>query len=134
MPFDHQVLALAFGKPKDLDVGVVDPRDRVVGSTISKSPLHFVSTFKLDHNAETVTFLLTNARMATFIQEGFEVALVNTSLWRLQSGKVKCLDLQVIGHVDREDEVHNKWPPLRPLSDADRHGWHWDMQLTGGWR
>lgn len=125
-------LALAFGLPKDLDVGMIDPRRRLVGTKECKTSLQLVPTFKYEPGSSRVTVFLTKARAQSFADSGYEVALVNTALWRIISGKVKCSTLQIVGDIDQEDRpFDSKSQTERPLSENELQGWIGDMMFGG---
>lgn len=133
MPLNHLVLQLAFGLPKDLDVGIMDPRDAILGSTNCKTSLQLVSTLTYDSDSEVATFFLTRSRAAAFIKAGYEVALVNTITWRLDSGKVKCADMTVIGDVDGEVERKILRPAaVRKLTTTELGGWTKELMGDSG--
>lgn len=128
LPYPHPVLEVVFGIPKDLDARNVDLRSKIVGTRDPKTSLQFVSTFRYDLATRVVTVFLAKSRMDEFIQKGFEVALVNTSVWRVQTGKVKCADMDVIGDLDGEIEGKQlKRPKVRALSSKERSGWMDEM-------
>lgn len=121
IPPTHFVLGLAFGLPKDLDIGKMDPRSRIVGTTNCGSSLQLVSTVDWQPKTGIATFLLALSRAEQFKKEGYEVAIGNTSFWRIMSSKVKCTQLEVVGDVDRWDHSHAipEKPASRKLSDKE---------------
>lgn len=126
IPWNHLVLALVFGLPKDLDAGMVDPRKRIVGTKDCKTSIELVSTF--EYESGVATFLLSRSRAESFKQLGYEVAVVNTSLWRVQSCKVKCTSMKAVGDVDWEDEDKKLGlSQERGLTRSETDGWMQDM-------
>lgn len=120
----HFTLALVLGLPKDLDAGLLDFRKDLVGSHKCKTSIHIVSTFDYEPSKSVATFLLAKNRFDQFKKLGYEVAIVNTSFWRVQSRKVKCQDLQVVGDVDQwdRDQLVRKKDGRR-LSYKEESGW-----------
>lgn len=115
---------LVFGLPKDLDVGSVDLRTKLVGTRDPKTSLHFVSTFHYDLTTRVVTVLLAESRLQEFIRKGYEVALANTTVWRIQPGKITCADMEVVGDLDGEIEGKVlKRTKVRKMTAKEREGW-----------
>ncbi|KDQ18534.1 hypothetical protein BOTBODRAFT_28921 [Botryobasidium botryosum FD-172 SS1] len=120
LPPTHFVLALAFGLPKDLDEGVLDPRKRIVGTRNCGTSLQIVSTFDFNPDKGVVTFLLAQSRAEGFIKAGYEVAMIHTAFWRVHSWKAKCSEMEVVGDVDRWDkDVALRQPKHRELSKKE---------------
>jgi hypothetical protein len=123
MPITHQVLALVFGLPRDLDNGMIDPRGCMVGTRNCGTSLQVMSTFEYEQACGTATLLLNRSRWEQFRTAGYEVAVVNTTVWRIQSGKVKCSEMQVVGDLDRWNrEVKLAAPVVRRLSSKEVYG------------
>ena len=128
IPPTHMLLELVFGLPKDMDGGSIDPRKLIVGTREYKPSLQFVSTCYYNHDTKVATVLLARSRMQQFRKEGYEVALINTSFWRIQSGKVKCSEMVLVGDVDSWDKQQtiNK-PKARELTSMEEMGFGEDM-------
>ncbi|KAF9055355.1 hypothetical protein BDZ89DRAFT_1055951 [Hymenopellis radicata] len=96
--FTQMVLLLVFGLPDDMDAVSMDSPQQW------KSSLQFVSTFDYDCESSTCTLLLSQKRLGTFLENGYEAGLVNTMQWKLQSSKIPCSALQDVGDVDEWDK------------------------------
>lgn len=132
MPVTHQILALVFGLPKDLDGGMIDPRRSMIGTRNCGTSLQVMSTFEYHQATGVATFLLSKARAEQFRSKGYEVAVINTTVWRIQSGKVKCSDMQVVGDVDKWDRgVKLATPVVRKLSSNEVYGIMGAMAVNG---
>lgn len=104
LPSPHKVLLLVFGLPKDMDAKSMDVRAELVNSAWNSS-LEFVSTFDYECKSSRCTVLLSKARMASFNDKGYEVGLLNTSAWNLQSLKIPCSAMRDVGDVDKWDKT-----------------------------
>jgi hypothetical protein len=123
---NQMVLLLAFGLPKDMDSTSMDLRDKIVEPSASwKSSLQLVSTFEYDPSTSISSLLLSKARMEAFIKGGYEVGIINTATWKLQSVKVPCKLMQEVGDADSWDKsitIHAN-PSGRYLTDAQCDAW-----------
>lgn len=120
-------LALAFGKPKDMDEPSLDPRKQLVGN-LWRSSIELVSVFEYEPELKLVSVLLDLKRAKKFVEEGYEVGIVNTAFWRLQSRKVSCSHLREVGGIDAQWDrslVPNT-PAGRPLTRAQEQQWQND--------
>ncbi|KAJ7578709.1 hypothetical protein C8J56DRAFT_968871 [Mycena floridula] len=121
----HNVLLLAFGLPKEMDATSLDFRQSLVGSSRRwTSSVQFISTFIYNPQTHICSVLLSKSRAQSFLDQGFEAALLNTAGWKLQSARIPCAGLREVGDLDNWDEDIDV-PDIygRPLSDAQIDAW-----------
>ncbi|KAF9055350.1 hypothetical protein BDZ89DRAFT_1055943 [Hymenopellis radicata] len=125
LPPSHMVFSMVFGLPTDLDSNSMDVRSAIVRSSRAwKSSLQFVSTFDYDGQDSLCTVLLSERRMKAFIKQGFEVGLVNTAGWMIQSSKIPCSAMKAVGDVDNWDKsIEVPVVTGRTMTDAQVDSW-----------
>jgi hypothetical protein len=128
IPPTHFVLAVVFGLPQDLDAGVEDLRKRIIGTRDCRTSVQIVSTFDYDASSSVATFLLSRARAQKFINMGYEVALLSTMFWRIQSKKVRCASMECVGDLDEWDKTRVVASSKgRDLTKREMQGWEDDV-------
>jgi hypothetical protein len=120
----HSVLLLVFGLPAELDAISLDIRSKLATAKQFDLALQFVATFTYDRPSALCTALLTRSRAEAFIKGGYEAAIVNTAVWKLQSERVPCSALRVVGDVDSlHGSVDVPKVKGKSLSNAQRMSW-----------
>lgn len=125
----HALLGLVFGRPQDMDATEMDCRKQIIGAAKTwTNSLQFMSTFDYDTKTSQCTFLLSDKRAKAFIDNDYEVGILNTAGWKLQSSKIKCSDMKVVGDADTWDQTVDI-PTLdgRGMTDAQVDAWTGQM-------